>query len=145
MVTDRQAMFSHITMFLPFQQDGKQSAAVHIQSRKNNKGQLDEKNCRLLFDLQMSAMGPTVIDVQVVERIVSLKVHNDHPAVAAILEQSRQEIASQLEGIGYQFSSLKIVAFPVSNSMEGIIEGGEHASSSLISTYAASTYKGVDL
>ncbi|MBW7462294.1 hypothetical protein K0U00_50405, partial [Paenibacillus sepulcri] len=80
------SLFSHVTLFIPMQgQDGSQTASVHIQTRRGRKGELDAENCRLLFDLRMNTLGETVVDVQVVNKIVSLNLWNDHPAIAELL------------------------------------------------------------
>jgi hypothetical protein len=113
---DKYGSFSYVTMTVPLfdqQQDG-QTAEVFIQSRKGKKGQLDPKNCRLLFDLNMNAIGQTLVDVQVVDRIVNVYVMNDNPEVQSMFESSRTEISDNMESIGYQFLSLKVSDYPQS-------------------------------
>ncbi|UJF35326.1 flagellar hook-length control protein FliK [Paenibacillus hexagrammi] len=147
--SDRASMFAHLTLFIPFMDNsGQQSAAVHIQSRKGKRGEVDANNCRLLFDLQMKSMGSTLVDVQVVNKIVSLHIHNDHPAVSALIEGSRQEIAASMNKAGYQFLSLKVSPFPEpiqANEGEGKLNGHSEAlKADLRSLYEPKTYKGVD-
>jgi hypothetical protein len=147
---DRAAMFTHLTLFVPILgQNGQQTAAIHIQSRKGQRGGLDADNCRLLFDLRMKEMGDTLVDVHVVDRIVSLHIHNDHPIVAKLLEASRDEIASSMEKIGYQFISLKCSAYP-----KKLSEAQDRSDSSAFDSsmnqhvkflYSPKTYKGVDI
>ncbi len=146
---DRASFFSHVTLLLPLKNDlGEQTASVHIQSRKGKRGEIDADNCRLLFDLHMSSLGDTLIDVQVVDRIVSLKVHNDHPLAAPLLESFRSEIAAGLNRIGYQFLSMKCMPFPEKLHEESSVpaapsgDGAKHALSSL---YRSEPYKGVDI
>ena len=113
LTSDKSAMFAHMTLFVPFMDDtGQQSAAIHIQSRKGKRGEVDASNCRLLFDLQMKVMGNTLLDVHVVNKIVSLNVHNDHPALAPLMEESKEEIATAMNKAGYQFISLKCSPYP---------------------------------
>ncbi|WP_248926393.1 hypothetical protein [Paenibacillus hamazuiensis] len=151
MSNDRTAMFSHVTMFVPLMsQNGEQTAAIHIQSRKGPRGELDANNCRLLFDLRMKEMGDTLVDVQVVDRIVSLHVHNNYPIVAGLLEANREEIASGMQSIGYQFISLKCSAYPEKLSdLQGGKSAGASAdpgaSAALRSLYSPKSYKGVDI
>ncbi|SFW27597.1 hypothetical protein SAMN02799630_01524, partial [Paenibacillus sp. UNCCL117] len=149
---DRSSMFSHITMFVPIvQPDGTQTAAIHIQSRKGKNGSLDSNNCRLVFDLQMKALGNTMVDVQVVNRIVSLHVHNDFPHTQALLEQYRDEIGSGLASIGYQFISMKVSPYPekVSDlgdlSNTGARAAKEAAPGAALGAFAQKPYKGVDI
>ncbi|MNI07519.1 hypothetical protein D3C73_605290 [compost metagenome] len=149
LTNDRASMFSHMTLFVPFMDgSGQQSAAVHIQSRKGSRGEIDVNNCRLLFDLQMKTMGNTLVDVQVVNRIVSLHVHNDHPWIASLMEGSKEEIAAALNKVGYQFVSLKTSPFPEMTAAKD--NGASKTSSSdgsrldVQSFYQPKTYKGVD-
>ena len=115
--SDRSAPFSHITLFVPLQgPDGGQTASIHIQSRKSGNGALDPDNCRLVFDLRMKSLGNTMVDVQVVDRIVSLHVRNDLPFLQELLDSHRDEIAAGMASIGYQFISMKYSAYPVPTS-----------------------------
>jgi len=142
---DRTSMFSHITMMIPMNNEqGQQTAAVHIQSRKGSRGEIDATNCRLVFDLHMKSIGDTLVDVQVYNKIVSLHVHNDHDFVANLLETSREDITSSLQNVGYQFLSLKCSPFPKESSeLTSIIK--EATRSPNASSYASKPYKGVDL
>jgi hypothetical protein len=150
LTSDRSSMFSHITLFIPFMNgSGQQSAAIHIQSRTGKRGEVDANNCRLLFDLQMKTMGNTLVDVQVVNKIVSLQVHNDQPMVTDLIEGSRNEIASALNKVGYQFVSLKCLPYPDftaapnGDSSKNITTDGNKVD--LKSLYEPKPYKGVDL
>ncbi|MDR6883839.1 hypothetical protein [Bacillus sp. 3255] len=145
---DKNAMFAHMTLFVPFLDGtGQQSAAVHIQSRKGKRGELDASNCRLLFDLQMKVMGNTLVDVHVVNKIVSLTIHNDHPALGPLMEASKEDITSAMQKAGYQFISLKCSPYPQPLPKE---EGAASNAVSdgradLRSLYLPKTYKGVDV
>lgn len=144
---DKSAMFAHMTLFVPFMDGtGQQSAAIHIQSRKGKRGEVDANNCRLLFDLQMKIMGNTLVDVHVVNKIVSLTIHNDHPALAPMMEESKEEITSAMNKAGYQFISLKCSPYPqpVQNDDEGKVKAVTDGRADLRSLYLPKTYKGVD-
>jgi hypothetical protein len=147
--SDRNSMFSHITMFVPFMDgSGQQSASVHIQSRKGQRGEVDANNCRLLFDLQMKTIGNTLVDVQVMNKIVSLQVHNDLPALAQLIDGSREEIAESLHKAGYQFFSLKCLPYPqfVTDKETGSTKSAplDGTKMDLKSLYEPKPYKGVD-
>ncbi|CAG7603286.1 hypothetical protein PAESOLCIP111_00583 [Paenibacillus solanacearum] len=148
---DRTALFSHMTLFVPIiDANGEQTAAVHIQSRKGKNGRLDASNCRLVFDLQMKALGDTMIDVQVVNRIVSLHIHNNLPFVQQLLETNKEEIAQGLASVGYQFISMKCSPYPDKTAARA--EGSstpsgaaDSPSAQLASVYGRTPYKGVDI
>jgi hypothetical protein len=147
---DRAAVFSQVTMFIPFADNqGNRTASVHIQARKGKRGEIDADNCRLLFDLDMQALGNTMVDVQVVDRIVSFQVMNDHPLTAAVLESEREEIGAALNRIGYKFISMKITPYPDRTADQtpktDPSASSAHPGLDPRSLYKARPYKGVDV
>ncbi|MFD1888425.1 hypothetical protein [Paenibacillus wenxiniae] len=143
--TDRTAPFAQVTMFVPFNgPDGQETASVHIQSRRGSKGELDASNCRLWFDLDMKALGHTLLDVHVTDRIVSLKVHNDLEQLGPVIESKRQEVAEAIAGLGYQLLSLHFAPLPVRNTADTLV-GTAGNMGELIDQFAPSEYKGVDM
>ncbi|CAM4344083.1 flagellar hook-length control protein FliK [Paenibacillus phoenicis] len=138
--TDRTAPFAQVTMFLPLiGPDGRQTAAVHIESRRGRKGELDPANCRLWFDLQMKTLGQIMVDVQVADKKVLLKIYSEKETTGAFLESRQEEVSTALEKAGYRLLSLK--AEPLIKP-EG--EEGNEADFSQPMSYAPSVYKGVD-
>lgn len=137
--TDRTAPFAQVTMFLPFVgPDGNQTASVQIESKRGPKGELDASNCRLWFDLDMKALGRTVIDVQVVDRKVSLNFRNDEEWARPLLEAGQAEISSALNSAGYQLMALRTDALP-QRVVEAVGEGNTTLS------YTPQSYRGVDV
>lgn len=138
--TDRTSPFAQVHMFIPFVgPDGRETASVQIQSQRGKKGELDSSNCRLWFDLDMKTLGPTLVDVHVVDRIVSLKVHNDQEWAAPLLESGRESISEAMGSLGYQLISLRAEALPVRT------EQTEATPASIARDYVPQAYKGVDL
>ncbi|ASA22282.1 hypothetical protein [Paenibacillus donghaensis] len=136
--TDRTAPFAQVTLFLPLNgPDGRETASVHIQSRRGRKGELDAANCRLWFDLDMKQLGQTLVDVQVVDRMVNLKLHNNEPWVLELLEQRREEIKSAVESIGYQLSGLRTEPLPELSAAAGAVQAK-------LADYVPDSYQGVD-
>lgn len=139
--TDRTAPFAQITLFIPLHgADGEQTASVHIQSRRGRKGELDATNCRLLFDLDMKFLGQTLIDVQVVDRIVSLNFRNDQPFAAELFEGTKQELAQAVSSIGYQLLSVKTEPLPLDS-----LPAAEDSVQGTAAEYTPQVYKGVDM
>lgn len=143
------SVFTHVTMFIPLQdQNGGTTASVHIQTRRGKRGELDADNCRLLFNLSMTSLGDTLVDVNVTDKIVSLNIWNDHPAIAELIESSRNEIAERLQGTGYQLLSLR--ATPLRNREEqaaddsSVMEKGKRQLPPDLAQFASTRYKGVD-
>ncbi|AZK47811.1 flagellar hook-length control protein FliK [Paenibacillus lentus] len=138
--TDRTAPFAQVTLFLPFVgADGEQTAAVHIESRRGHKGELDASNCRLWFDLQMKSLGLIMLDVQVIDKKVMLKLYTEAEATSQFLESRQEDIQGALNTAGYQLVSLKSDLLP---SVEPEMIGGNDPGSPF--SYTPTTYKGVD-
>ena len=144
---DRSGVFTHVTLFVPLLgADGQPTAAVHIQSRKGRRGELDAENCRLLFDLQMKSMGHTLVDVGVMNRMVSLQVFNDEPIIGELLNGSKEEIAAALDKLGYQFLSMKTAGYPkASGSFTGGDSGSSLSAVMMDTIVPGEAYRGVDL
>lgn len=142
LASDRQAPFSHITLFVPLvTPDGKQTAAVHIQSRQSKRGELDAGNCRLWFDLNMKTLGRTLVDVQVVDNAVALHIHHDDERVGEWIKGLRGEAEEALERIGYQMSAFRTLPLPERSSDTVSAPTSEIS----MDDYAAKPYKGVDM
>lgn len=142
------APVSHMTLFVPFKNgDGETTATVHVQSRRNRRGQWDSDNCRLLFDLRMRHIGDTVVDVQVVDKIVSLRLLCDHPAMGELLESAKDELGEAMRAAGFQLLSAGVSPLPVWKlGSEAPSAAGSAAAPSAIpaGAYAAKPYRGVD-
>ncbi|MDF2657417.1 MAG: hypothetical protein K0Q94_208 [Paenibacillus sp.] len=146
---DRGSVFSHVTLLLPVRHEGsEQTAAIHVQSRKGKRGEIDAQNCRLLFDLNMQTLGLTLVDVQVFDKKVHLQVHNDMPFLGPLLQQYRDEIENGLRQNGYQFMALKCSPFPQpaqadSDSSGMAVLNPDRAAAA--SGFRVKPYKGVDV
>ncbi|KRE39825.1 hypothetical protein [Paenibacillus sp. Soil522] len=141
------SVLTHVTMFIPLNNtEGKQTASVHIQTRRGRKGELDSSNCRLLFNLSMNTLGDTMVDVNVMDKIVSLNLWNDHPAISMLAESSRSEIAGSLQQAGYQLLSLRTKPLPKAGEQR-LEETGAAAKNQQLpemSAFSSNRYKGVD-
>jgi len=140
------SVFSHITMFIPIKDaDNGQTASVHIQTRRDRRGELDSENCRIVFDLQMKSLGPTLVDMSIVNKIVSLNLWNDHPALAPIMEALKPEISEALYDHGYMLSSVRATPIPLKEE-EAVKheEGRQVIIPPDIDQLSSTRYKGVD-
>ncbi|MHA6484418.1 hypothetical protein ACX1C1_21205 [Paenibacillus sp. strain BS8-2] len=146
------SVFTHVTMFIPLKDaSGEQTASVQIQTRRGRRGELDADNCRLLFSLTMGSIGDTLVDVQITDKIVSLQLWNDHPAIADLVETSREELSNRLGGVGYQLLSMRTKPLPqrddAGQSDNQSVSGGlinKQTAASSSPWLTATRYKGVD-
>ncbi|TFE25025.1 hypothetical protein [Cohnella luojiensis] len=142
--------FSHMTLFVPMKgADGETTATVHVQTRRSRRGEWDTDNCHLLFDLKMRNLGDTVVDVQVVDRIVSVKLLSDFPGMTELLDQARDELVTGMSSAGFQLLSLSASPLPqwkggsAASAASAITAAGADKTA-IASAYAAKPYKGVD-
>lgn len=139
LTTDRTAPFAQVTLFLPFiGPDGEQTASVHIESRRGRKGFLDADNCRLWFDLQMKALGQIMVDVQVADKKVLLKIYSENELAGTFLESRQDEVRAALDSAGYRLLAL---------NAERLIKADEEDGANdltMSQAYAPSSYRGVD-
>lgn len=141
------APFSHMTLFVPMKNgDGQTTATVHVQTRRSRRGEWDTDNCRLLFDLRMRNLGDTVVDVQVVDRIVSLKLLSDYPGMAELLEVARGELEAGMSSAGFQLFSLTAAPLPEWKGGSGASGAGVGDADKALpaGAFASKPYKGVD-
>ncbi|MEO3945133.1 hypothetical protein [Gorillibacterium sp. CAU 1737] len=110
---DRTQPLAHLTVMVPFyNEQGQQTAAVHIESRRGSRGELDADNCRLLFDLSMRTLGPMIVDVQVTDRAVGIRLLNGQGKPNGIFESARGELSAMLESTGYRLAFLTTGEYP---------------------------------
>lgn len=140
---DRTAPLTHVTLFVPLPgknaaDDGK--AAVHIHTRRGGKGELDANNCRLWFQLSLASLGETWVDVSITNRIVGLRIWNDHPASEPFFMKHKPAIEAAMQTMGYQLSTFRHTPHPP----EQAGDQGMSAGGTVTAAYAPKTYKGVD-
>lgn len=140
------SVFSHVTMYIPLQdKDGGQTAAVHIQTRRDRKGELDSENCRIVFDLNMNAIGPTMVDVNITNKIVSLNLWNDHPIIGSVIDAMKPEISEALYSTGYMLSSVRTTPIPLPDAdNEQLEELKQRMLPPDLEQINSTRYKGVD-
>lgn len=150
---DRHSPITYVTMFVPvMNEQGEHLASVHIQTRRGKRGELDSANCHLFFDLELEAMGEMMIDMQVTERIVTLRMYNDHPLSQMLMQEGKEQIQQALEALGYRLSTLQAHPLPRYDAPPAGETGGGEASAVKqqdiqgLRRYAAgAAYRGVDL
>lgn len=144
MNTDRTAPFAQMNWFIPLTgPDGQITANVQIESQRGPRGELDASHCRIWFDLNMKQLGPTLIDMQVVGKVISLHIRTDNELSARIFEEGHDQIGSLLENTGYQLSVFRSEVVTSESTSSGPETG--HGPKQLLDTYVPGSYKGVDM
>jgi hypothetical protein len=86
--------------------DGQQGF-VQIESKKEPSGQIDPDNCRMLFYLDLNALGNLVVDLLITKKFVTLNLRGDHPELGDMIEMYRNELAAGLKDVGYLLTGIK--------------------------------------
>ncbi|TRY25449.1 hypothetical protein FOI68_11545 [Brevibacillus sp. LEMMJ03] len=130
---------SQVVMQIPIRtQQGDETAYVQIEAKKRGGGELDPENCRLFFHLELNELGTTMVDVAIVNRIVSVQLFNNTPWVEALAQEMKEGFARQLHEAGYQLSGLRVQGIPDSQPQAAAAATGSR-------TGFLADYKGVDI
>ncbi|WP_438432420.1 hypothetical protein [Gorillibacterium sp. sgz500922] len=117
---NREQLLGHTTVLIPFyNEEGRRTAAVHVEARRKGRGELDADNCRLVFDLSMRSLGALLVDVQVTDRSVGIRVLNDHERSEALFAGGKQALSAILEASGYRLAYLQTGPYPEWNPASG--------------------------
>ncbi|WCK52920.1 hypothetical protein PP175_15975 [Aneurinibacillus sp. Ricciae_BoGa-3] len=114
------------------------NAVIQLESRQKGKGSVDPDNCRLFFYLSMDNLGETMLDVSIVNKILSIIIYNNRADVSALIQATRQDLEKELSDKGYKLSSVRVL--PVKDEKQ---EGANFAQKTGYSAGFAG-YKGVD-
>ena len=95
-------------------------ATIQWHGRKQEDGRIDPNYCRILFYLQLEAIGDTFIDVQIQNRIISLDVMNERSDLKEIASSLINPLRDQLRQLDYHLSSF---SFSVPSEKQIITEG----------------------
>ncbi|WP_026021176.1 hypothetical protein [Paenibacillus senegalensis] len=140
---DRSSPITYFTLAIPLFSEGhQQTASVHVQSRKTASGSIDVDNCRLWFDLNLAHLGHTLLDVQVLNRVVSITVHSDFEQLDTLLAGSREDLNERLQDMGYSMLTMKVQPLPERAAAADANSPDLQMKSAY---YDTKPYKGVDL
>lgn len=130
---------SQVVMQIPIRtQHGDETAYVQIEAKKRGGGELDPENCRLFFHLELNQLGTTMLDVAIVNRIVSIQLFNNTSWVEALAQDMKEDFARQLHEMGYHLSGLRVQVIPDSKPQAAAAVAGGR-------TGFLTDYKGVDI
>lgn len=101
-----QGPFYQLLFQLPFiLQQQEKTLYGTIEGRKNNKGEIDRENCRMIFYLQLQSLGETCVDVQIINSYVSITIFNEKQQ-REWLGEMKEKLSSALDKLNYTLSSL---------------------------------------
>jgi hypothetical protein len=135
--TDSAFMQIALQLPLPGKENG-ENAFIQIESRKRGQGGIDPENCRLFFYLSMKNIGETMLDVSIVNKILSIQLYNNDEQLVGLVRALRVPLEQNLAEQGYRLSNLRVSPLPVQQKNEKPSSSFTPFSSSLVN------YKGVD-
>jgi hypothetical protein len=131
--------FMQIALQLPFPgKENGENAFIQIESRKRGQGGIDPENCRLFFYLSMENIGETMLDVSIVNKILSIQLYNNDEHLAGLVRALRVPLEQNLAEQGYRLSNLRVSPLPAQQKNKKPSPSFTLSSSSLVN------YKGVD-
>ncbi|SFE39394.1 hypothetical protein [Alteribacillus iranensis] len=79
--------------------------SLQWEGKKNEEGGIDPDHCRILFYLKLPSIGETMVDVQIQNRMIAVKIFNDNAEPASV-QLLQPLLKNQLESLQYKLSSL---------------------------------------
>ncbi|MET3728756.1 hypothetical protein ABID52_002337 [Fictibacillus halophilus] len=117
-------------LHIPFSQsENPKEMTVRWESKKQDGKGLNPDHCRMLFWLEMKHLKDVAVDVQIQNRIVSLKIYNAHPSIEKFSEPLLNTLKDSMKNMNYTLSS---VTFSSQNEK-------------IKNTETSISYKGLDL
>lgn len=123
---------------IPFVLGGKTNElTMQWSGKKTSDGKIDADFCRVLFYLKLEHLNDLIVDMQVQNRIMSVQIFNENPALKKLAEQLTPVLKSKLAVIDYQLSSVHF-------HLPGQSQPGRNQRS-MSDLYSQKEYSGVDI
>ena len=106
---------------------------VQWNGRMKNNGELDPDYCRVVFYLELAALGETFVDMQVQNRIITISIMNENDKIKPMAQPLIPYLKEQLNMINYTLSNVQFRGFSQPSKKQ-------HSP-----IYTKNTYSGVDL
>ncbi|MCF6410549.1 hypothetical protein [Pseudalkalibacillus salsuginis] len=107
-MNENQSLTSLFYQFPVHFKEWKSDIMMRWDLKRNRMGEIDEDFSRILFYLDLQFLKETVVDMNVQNRVVSLKIINGKESVKQFIPDLKTELKTQLGKIGYRLSTVKI-------------------------------------
>ena len=111
---------------------------ISWQSKRKADGSLDPDFCRIIFDVKLNEIGRTVMDMQIVDRIIGLNVYTEQ-SIEEIGNLYIEDLKKGLEEKGYYLGNVDYCIFELTEEEE---EMGFHFA--MMERLEQTDYKGFD-
>lgn len=109
---------------------------IQWNGRKKENGQIDPDYCRVLFYLDLDHLNEVIVDLQIQNRIMNIRIINDVPEIKTISAPFLEGLKENLEQLGFKLSKID---FQRTSEQKGKDNHKVHKQ-----YYQTSLYNGVD-
>lgn len=88
------------------QNENPREISIRWEGKKNNGQSLDPDHCRMVFWLEMKNLKDIAVDVQIQNRILSLKIFSEHPQIENLSKAFLPSLKKSLSEMNYTLSSI---------------------------------------
>lgn len=100
----------HFILQIPFgQSDNPREMTISWEGKKQDGKAIDPGHCRMLFWLEMQNLNEVAVDVQIQNRILSVKIYNEHPLLEKLSAPFMSSLKEQMRDMNYTLSSVTFV------------------------------------
>ncbi|WLD95135.1 hypothetical protein [Alkalihalobacillus sp. AL-G] len=101
--------FTSLFYQLPIQfNEWKSDILMRWDTKKEANGKIDENYSRILFYLDLSHLNETIIDMNVQNRIISIKIINENEELQSLVSSLKDPLKEKLGQLEYILSSVKV-------------------------------------
>lgn len=94
------------------QNENPREISIRWEGKKQNGQSLDPDHCRMVFWLEMKNLKDIAVDVQIQNRILSLKVFSGHPQIEYLSKALLPSLKKSLSEMNYTLSSITFAQKP---------------------------------
>lgn len=98
-------------------------ATISWTGKKDETGKIDPNFCRILFVLQLESLGDLAIDLNIQNRIISMRIFNEHPLIEKGIQQFFPMLKERLQSIEYHLQSVVIKPFQEQKNLKMVTKG----------------------
>lgn len=116
-----------------FFQDNTVDLTVQWNGKKKENGELDPNYCRVIFYLELAALGDTFVDMIVQNRIITISIMNENTKLKSMAQPLIPYLKEQLSMIHYTLSNVQFNGFSQTTKRQSS------------PVYVKKSYSGVDI
>lgn len=110
LTSDSNGQMQHLLMQFPLKFGSfLTDATIQWSGKKKQNGELDPNHCRIVFYLELETLKQTMIDVQVQNRVINIRLYNENTDMKNFVPLFTPILKENLAKANYQLSSVKVI------------------------------------